>query len=234
MVVAFIPSRLDSTRFPGKALVPVGGVPLVAVVVGRVLEAGVADEVWLATDDARIASAVARRCPGARIHHDASTSFRSGSDRAAAAAAACCDLADEDVVLNVQGDEPLIDAEVLSRAVEALGIPGAQLGTVGAPLEPADADNPDVVKLIIGDDALATAFSRQRGELAHVGIYAFTGASLRRFAGLPTGSDEQEQGLEQLRALDNGMPIGVRTVQRAPVAVNRPRDLARVEAALNT
>ncbi len=235
MVIAIVPSRLHASRFPGKALATVAGVPLVALVVERTLGSGVADQVWLATDDARIADAVTARCAGARAHLDDGTRFVCGSDRVAALAARL-ELAPDDVVLNVQGDEALVNAEMLEAALAALALNGAVMGTVAAPLDPTQVDEPDVVKVTVGGDGLAAAFSRRSlddpGQLAHVGIYAFTAGSLRTFAALPPGRAEVAQGLEQLRAVEHGMTIGVARVRRVSLAVNRPEDIPRVEAAL--
>jgi len=238
MIVAIIPARYNSSRFPGKALVTLGGTPLVALVLQGALRAGVADQVWLATDDARIAAVAARWCPGVRTHLDERSAFACGSDRVAALAATL-GLGAGDAVLNVQGDEPCVEVEILTGALEALGLVGAEIGTVGAPLDGAAVDDPDLVKLVVGPDGIARAFSRRRlapdqapEQLAHVGVYAFTPVALRRFAALPPGRAEREQRLEQLRAMEHGMRIGVRTVRRATIAINRPEDLAQAEAAL--
>jgi 3-deoxy-manno-octulosonate cytidylyltransferase (CMP-KDO synthetase) len=235
MVIAIVPSRLHSSRFPGKALATVTGIPLVALVVERTLASGVADQVWLATDDARIADAVAARCADAQVHLDDSATFACGSDRVAALAARL-ELAPNDVILNVQGDEALIDAEVLEAALAALALDGAAMGTVAAPLAQTQVDEPDVVKVTVSSDGLAAAFSRRSlddpGQLAHVGVYAFTADSLRTFAALPPGRAEVAQGLEQLRAVEQGMTIGVACVRCESLAVNRPEDIPRVEAAL--
>jgi 3-deoxy-manno-octulosonate cytidylyltransferase (CMP-KDO synthetase) len=235
MVIAIVPSRLHSSRFPGKALATVAGIPLVALVVERTLSSGVADQVWLATDDARIADAVAARCAGAEVHLDDCARFVCGSDRVAALAARL-ELAPDDVILNVQGDEALVNAEVLEAALAALALDGAAMGTVAAPLAPTHVDEPDVVKVTVGGDGLAGGFSRRSlddpGQLAHIGIYAFTAGSLRAFAALPPGRAEAAQGLEQLRAVEHGMTIGVARVRCASLAVNRPEDIPRVEAEL--
>jgi 3-deoxy-manno-octulosonate cytidylyltransferase (CMP-KDO synthetase) len=215
----------------------VGGVPLVARVAGRVLEWGGADEVIVATDDERIAAVVAQRCPLAEIHLDTSGGFRTGSDRVAAAIAHTHRgdrLDPSDVVLNVQGDEPLIDPMILDQVVAALAPEEVAIGTVAAPLLDRN-DDRDAVKVQIDARGHAVAFSR--GQLGgdvrlHIGLYSFSPDSLRRFAALPTGELERAEDLEQLRAMEHGMTIGVRVVKTTAIAVNRPGDVARVEAHL--
>jgi 3-deoxy-manno-octulosonate cytidylyltransferase (CMP-KDO synthetase) len=232
MVIAVIPSRYHSTRFPGKALVSLGSEPLITRVARRVLESGVADRVVVATDHEEIARA-ARRA-GAEVWEDGAE-YRSGSDRVAAAARAMGGA--PEVVLNVQGDEVMVDREVLERAVAAL--PGNVMGTVAAPLDGEGLGDPDTVKVRLCEAGNRAAdFSRTGVEtarpLAHVGVYSFTPATLRRFTRLPTSRREREEGLEQLRFLEAGLPIGVRVLERRQVvAVNRPGDLVRVQAALD-
>lgn len=222
-----------------------GGVPLVARVAGRVLEWGGAVEVTVATDDERIAAVVAQRHPQVSIHLSSSGDlFRTGSDRVAAAVAhrwSGTGLDPSDVILNVQGDEPLIGVAVLEQAIAALEPQEVEIGTVAAPLpsEAPDAldrlNDRDAVKVQIDPRGRALAFSRGRldGEVQlHVGVYSFSPASLRRFAALPTGELERAEDLEQLRAMEHGMTIGVRVVETPTIAVNRPGDITRVEAHL--
>jgi 3-deoxy-manno-octulosonate cytidylyltransferase (CMP-KDO synthetase) len=231
MVVAVIPSRFQSTRFPGKALVPIGGIPLVVRVARQVERAQLFERVVVTTDDGRIAAAVEEALPRVQVWRS-SRPFRTGSDRVAAAVKGL-DL-EADAVLNVQGDEPLVTATILSEALAALK--DGDIGTVAVPIrDRSELDDPDRVKVGLGRGGLARAFSR--GPLdppchAHVGVYSFTASSLARFAQLPTSEGEQREGLEQLRALDNGLRIGVRLVDELPVSVNRPVDVARAEARL--
>jgi 3-deoxy-manno-octulosonate cytidylyltransferase (CMP-KDO synthetase) len=236
MVVAVIPSRFHSARFPGKALVPVGGVPLVVRVADRALKWGGADRVIVATDDARIAAVVAQWCPRVEIWLSSrDEAFRTGSDRVASAVAQLeIELDPSDLILNVQGDEPLIEPMILDQAVTALAPTEVEIGTVAAPLLDRK-DDRDAVKVQIDARGHAVAFSRGRldGDVKlHLGLYSFTPASLRRFASLPTGELERAEDLEQLRAMEHGMTIGVRVVETAAIAVNRPGDIARVEGLL--
>lgn len=240
MVVAIIPSRYGSSRFPGKALAPLAGVPLVVRVAGRVRDAGVADRVIVATDDERIQAVVRGR--GIEVWLSR-REFRTGSDRVAAALdelglapPGCAPPVSTPLsVLNVQGDEALVDRETLEQALAALE--GNDLGTVAAPLDsPAEQPDPDTVKVAVDPHTgRARAFSRSplAGAVhAHVGVYSFTPDALRRFSALPSSAGELAEGLEQLRALEAGMRIGVRTVGRPRRAVNRPADLAAIEALL--
>jgi 3-deoxy-manno-octulosonate cytidylyltransferase (CMP-KDO synthetase) len=196
-----------------------------------VLEAGVAGRVLVATDHDGIAKA-ARRA-GAEVWLDGGD-HRSGSDRVAAAMRATA--AEAEVVLNVQGDEVMVDREILERAIAAL--PGNVLGTVAAPLEDGGLLDRDTVKVVLDESGNRAADFRRactsgRRPLAHLGVYSFTPATLRRFACMPTSARERAEGLEQLRFLEAGLPIGVRVVgRRRAIAVNRPADLVRLQAVL--
>jgi 3-deoxy-manno-octulosonate cytidylyltransferase (CMP-KDO synthetase) len=239
MIVAVIPARYRSRRFPGKPLAPVSGIPLVAHVARRVVESAVAERVIVATDDPRIAEAVARSGCAVELHLS-SEPFASGSDRVAEAVSR---LEGAEVVINVQGDEALVDAAMLRAAIAALESGPSEIGTVAAPVEdPSLLDDPNAVKVAIDGEGRALAFARRLeglgtagaggGVLHHGGVYAFTRASLVRFAALPPSRAEVEEGLEQLRALEAGMRIGVARIERPLASVNTPEDLARACALL--
>ncbi len=232
MVLAVIPSRYHSSRFPGKALTPIAGVPLVLRVARRVREAGVADRVLVATDDERIAGAVSADAFDVCIE---SKPYACGTDRVAGAVAGI----EADVVLNVQGDEPLVDREALLGALCALA--GNDLGTVATPTQDlALLTNLDVVKVEVDGGGRAVDFARDPLDLPsacvpliHHGIYSFSRASLSRFARqLEPTRRERARSLEQLRALESGMSIGVCRLTGPYASVNRPDDLPRVEALL--
>ncbi len=235
MVIAVIPSRFHSSRFPGKALVPIGGVPLVVRVAQRVKEAGVAHRILVATDDQRIAQAVA--AASIEVHYKPQA-FRSGSDRVADGVS---DLPGE-IILNVQGDEPLVEATMLQAALAALA--GHDMGTVAAPLmDQHQLCHPDTVKVEIDNHGQAVDFKRggpapalahipASSALLHLGIYAYYRSTLERFTGLPSSPRELDEKLEQLRALEHGLTIGVKVVEAQCAAVNRPEDVPRVEALL--
>lgn len=233
MVLAVIPSRYPSKRFPGKALVPVDGVPLVVRVVRQVIQAQVARQVVVATDHQGIADLAA--AAGAEVCVS-SRAFKCGTDRVAHAVQ---DLPGE-VVLNVQGDEPLVDAAALRAALKALD--GNDMGTVATPLSgPGELADADTVKVLVDAQGRALDFGRQpplasgsttAEVLAHTGIYSFHRATLTRFAARPPCPREQQEGLEQLRAMQAGMHIGVGRINGVQASVNRPGDVARVEKLL--
>ena len=191
-----------------------------------------ADQVIVATDDDDIAAVAAGA--GAQVHLS-SAPFACGTDRVADAAR---ELApDVDSVINVQGDEPLVDGDVLRAALAALE--GHDLGTVGVPAAPGqDITEPDAVKVWADASGRAVRFDRrhlpeiQGQPLIHVGVYAFRREALARFAGLPVCEAERHHGLEQLRAMEAGMTVGVARVAGPLWSVNRPEDVARVEELL--
>jgi 3-deoxy-manno-octulosonate cytidylyltransferase (CMP-KDO synthetase) len=241
-LLGIIPARYGSTRFPGKPLVSIAGKPLLQHVVERCLKAWTLSEVIVATDDPRIAELAGRFV---RVELTASD-HPSGSDRVAEVAARCkCDG-----VINIQGDEPLVDPEVINQVACALA--EREMSTAATPLnDPADYENPNVVKVVVSSDHRALYFSRRpipylrdadgrpvAEQLAafpflkHLGIYGYQRATLLRWVQLPVSPLEQAERLEQLRALDHGIPIGVVTVDCPCVGVDTPEDVARVEQLL--
>ena len=230
MALAVIPSRFHSTRFDGKALAQVGGEPLVARVARRVLQADVFSQVVVATDDRRIAQAVEHL--DVAVHLDTGRAFACGTDRVAAAAQAYPHAR----VVNVQGDEAMVTRDVLTAALAALE--GSDMGTVATAAEttPGRLAHGDVVKVAV-DAGQGRALDFSRGplpgaRLIHLGVYAFWRHSLERFASLAQSPRELDEGLEQLRALQAGMTIGVRQVQAAHLGINRPADLAALQQQL--
>lgn len=191
----------------------------------------------VATDDERIALAVRRVGAEVVITGAANT----GTDRVAMAARQLHPKAD--VVVNLQGDEPLIEPKVVEALVAAMDQPGVVMATLSRPLEGDDCDRPQVVKVVTDarGDALyfsraAIPFRRSGGRSflarAHVGIYAFTGEFLETFTSLPQGKLEQEEALEQLRALENGFRIRVVESDYRGFGVDTPEDLARAHVVL--
>ncbi len=234
-VLAVIPARYTSTRFPGKPLAPIAGRPMVAHVVERAREAACFDEVIVATDDERIAAAAA--AAGARPIMTGEC--RSGTDRVAHA------VRDEpaSVVLNVQGDEPALPPENLRLLASYLrDNPGAAMATLALPGTPADLENPNIVKVVCDLKGRALYFSRaaipyprnpvEGLVLRHVGLYGFQRDALLEFAAWPETDLERAEGLEQLRALAHGMPLHVLAAAADSVAVDVPGDVPRAEAAL--
>ena len=234
-----IPSRYGSTRFPGKSLAPICGKPLVRWVAEACLRAKTLDEVIVATDDEHIAAAV--EGTGARAVMTPSA-LPSGTDRVAAAANAATD----DVVVNIQGDEPLIDPALIDRVASVLrDDPALAMSTACAPIRSAEElAAPTVVKVVLAANGDALYFSRLpipfRRDGApdlssglyrrHIGIYGYRGAFLRQFVAAPPCPLEKCESLEQLRALHLGARIRVVETDELGIGVDRPEDVATVEA----
>ncbi|MBR1608397.1 MAG: 3-deoxy-manno-octulosonate cytidylyltransferase [Kiritimatiellae bacterium] len=241
--IGVIPSRYGSTRFPGKSLAPICGKPLVRWVAEACLRAKTLDEVVVATDDERIAAAV--EGTGARAVMTPSD-LPSGTDRVAVAARP----EDGDVVVNIQGDEPLIDPALVDRVADALRDDREarfQMSTACAPVRSAeDLAAPSVVKVVTAADGGALYFSRHaipfkrdgEPDLAsglwrrHVGIYGYRGAFLKRLVATPPCALELAEKLEQLRALWLGGRIAVVETDELGIGVDRPEDVAAVEAVM--
>ena len=225
-----IPSRFGSSRFPGKPLAVLAGKPLVAWVVEAVRKAKSLDEVMVATDDARIADAVAAFGGKAVM---TPSDLPSGTDRIACAAG---DFADDDILVNIQGDEPLIDAKW-------------DMATAVTPIDnAADLAAKTVVKVVLDKEDGALYFSRapipcdrdHEPDLAsglyvrHLGIYAYRGAFLKRYIAEPRCALEATENLEQLRALYMGAKIAVVRTADKGVGVDTPADAERVAKILET
>ena len=241
-IVGIVPARYASTRFPGKALAPIAGKPLIQHVVEQCQKAKSLSEVIVATDDSRIAAVAKKFCrvEMTRPEHP------SGTDRIAEAAARCtCDA-----VVNIQGDEPLIDPAVIDAVAGALA--HNEMATAAAPVRnPAEYDNPNVVKVVVNQAGRALYFSRRTipylreaasGSvseqlaafpfLKHLGIYGYRRETLLRLVKFPVSPLENAEKLEQLRALENGIPMAVVTVAYDSVGVDVPEDVQRVETIL--
>ncbi len=238
-VIGVIPARLGSTRFPRKVLADVGGKPLVERAFERLAASSRVEDLLVATDSEEVERVV--RAFGGRVVV-VSEPCASGSDRVAAAVRgeAC------DVVVNLQADQVLVASEDIDRLVDALETdPAVQLTTLAYPSDDEQAfRDPDAVKVVATAEGRALYFSRapvpasaagSAGNplfLHHVGIYCFRREALERFASLPQGRLEARESLEQLRALENGMAIGLVVTDRPTPAVDRPDDLAEVERRL--
>ena len=233
--IVIIPARLAATRLPGKPLALIGGVPMIVHVLRRAVEADIGP-VAVACGDASIAEAV--RAAGGRAEMT-DPALPSGSDRVHAALARI-DLAGEhDVVINLQGDLPGLPPAHLRAVLDPLADPACDIATLVAPVNTAEeAAAPSVVKAVCAfapgaNMARALYFSRAavpagEGPLwHHIGIYAYRRAALARFVALPPSPLELREKLEQLRALEAGMIVGVACVDHAPFGVDTPEDLAR-------
>ncbi len=239
--VAVIPARYASTRFPGKPLALLAGRPLVEHAWRAARACPSLAQVVVATDDRRILEAV-RLFGGEAVM--TSPDHPSGSDRLAEAARSLA----ADVLVNLQGDEPLMQASVVEAVLALMGGADApEIATAATPLETEEEyHDPNTVKVVRDGAGRALYFSRApvphgwkagaKGcapALRHIGIYAYTPASLARFTSLPPGRLETQERLEQLRALENGLSIGVALVPAyRGLGVDTPADLDRAEALL--
>jgi len=237
-VIAVIPARWGSTRFPGKPLAVLGGEPMIAHVVRRAHAASTVSAVLVATDDERVAAAGA--AAGAEVVMTGVCA--SGTDRVAEAVLG---RAGWDIVVNVQGDEPRIAPENIDALVGGMiAAPGVGMATLCWPLPPDRISDPNAVKVVRSVAHLALYFSRSplpypRNQevarelwLLHLGIYGFRREALAGYVNLPPSPLERAEGLEQLRALENGMPILVLDAPRPAWGVDTPDDLAEAERAL--
>jgi 3-deoxy-manno-octulosonate cytidylyltransferase (CMP-KDO synthetase) len=235
-IVGAIPARYGSTRLPGKPLLPIAGRPMIEHVYTRVARARGLERVVVLTDDERIARAV--ESFGGEVEMTPAD-CASGTDRIAWAARRW----DAAAVINIQGDEPLIDPEEISRIAEHLAAhPQDPVVTLATPAAPEEMGNPNAVKVVLAQDGAALYFSRApipypRHEggfapLKHLGIYGYQREALLRLAALPPSPLERSESLEQLRALENGMGIRVLIVDRAAIGVDTAEDLERVERIL--
>jgi 3-deoxy-manno-octulosonate cytidylyltransferase (CMP-KDO synthetase) len=242
-VLGIIPARYGSTRFPGKALARIAGKPLIQHVVERCQKARGLAEVIVATDDTRIWEVAQSFC---RAEMTASN-HASGSDRIAEVAARC----DCDAVVNIQGDEPMIEPSVVDAVAAALA--HDEMSTAATRIDdPAEYDNPNVVKVVANAAGQALYFSRRAIPylrdaasrsadeqlaafpfLKHLGIYGYRRETLLRLVRFPVSPLEEAEKLEQLRALENGIRIAVVKVDYDSVGVDVPGDVARVERMLN-
>ena len=224
-----IPARWASTRFPGKPLAMIAGVSLIQRVYERAILCKRASAVYVATDDDSIADHVAAF--GGRVVRPVGD-FHSATDRIAAA----LDMLDGEFaqIVNVQGDEPLIDPDSVDEVIDVLQTTGVDIATLACALEPEELNARDVVKVVTALDGDALYFSRAplAGAQRHVGLYGYQTSVLRRLAALPPSPLERAESLEQLRALQNGLKIRVVQTTKAHLGVDRPEDIARVETEL--
>ena len=233
VAVVVIPARYGSTRLPGKPLADLGGRPLIEHVWRRALEARLPARVIIATDDERIRAALPPEAEVVMTRAD----HPSGSDRIAEVAAGL----DCGILVNVQGDLPLLDPTLVDDLVGMLRRePALGLATVGVPIHTREEmANPSTVKVVCDLSGRALYFSRApipfhrddagspAGAMRHVGIYAYRRETLLAFSRMSPTPLEQAEKLEQLRALENGVVIGVvRRAESVPIEVDTPEDLA--------
>lgn len=227
-----IPCRHAAGRLPGKPLADIHGRPMVAWVVDRARSAQRVSRIIVATDHDGIAAAA--HTAGAEVMLTRSD-HQTGSDRVAEVLTRLA-LPDDDVIINVQGDEPLVDPADIDAVLACMDDPAVQVATAAAPLD-GDPSDPARVKVVFDLHGRALYFSRapvpHGGPFhVHLGLYAFRAAALLRFAALPRGAAEQQERLEQLRLLEHGIPIQVASARRHLPSVDTPEDLDRVRAIL--
>ncbi|MBI9019928.1 MAG: 3-deoxy-manno-octulosonate cytidylyltransferase [Verrucomicrobia bacterium] len=241
-VIGVIPARWASTRLPGKPLAMIAGKPMIQRVAEQVVKAKLLDAVLIATDDQRIVDAVASfGIPGVdavmtRADHP------SGTDRIAEAVAG----RDCDVLINIQGDEPLMEPELIDRLAEVMLSGDWDMATAAAPIQTeADLNNPSVVKAVFSRDGQALYFSRAPipfvrdagtdatgAHWRHIGIYAYRRDYLLKLVAEPPCQLENLEKLEQLRALHIGCRMNVLQVDDVGIGVDTPEDIEKVERIL--
>jgi 3-deoxy-manno-octulosonate cytidylyltransferase (CMP-KDO synthetase) len=239
--IVLIPARLASTRLPNKPLADIGGIPMIVHVWRRAIESGLG-RVVVACAEEEIAAAV-REAGGEAVLTD--PTLPSGSDRIHQALARVDPEGRHAIVVNVQGDLPTLDPKALRRVVEPLQTLDVDMGTIAIPTEDEEErNNPNMVKAVVSwsreDPSIGRAlyFTRATAPWGpgpvyhHIGIYSFRREALNRFCTLPPSPLEMREKLEQLRALENGMTIGVCTVDAAPFGVDTPADLERARGIL--
>ncbi|MCK5912525.1 MAG: 3-deoxy-manno-octulosonate cytidylyltransferase [Desulfuromusa sp.] len=239
---AIIPARYASTRFPGKPLALINGLPMIQHVCQRVARAEMVDRVIVATDDLRIISAV--KSFGAEVILTR-TDHPTGTDRLAEVA----EKIDSELIVNVQGDEPLIDPRMVDQAIiPLLENRQIQMGTLASRIDQIDDfHNPNVVKVVKDQSGLALYFSRapipwprdlnpdqlikalpQLGLLRHIGLYVYRRELLLEYPTWPKTPLENLENLEQLRALERGVSLHVAETEFSCHGVDTPEDLERV------
>lgn len=218
-VIAVIPARLDSKRFPSKLLADETGKPLIQYAWEVANAAESVDAVIIATDSVDIAKSV--ESFGGKVVMTAT--HPNGTSRIAEA------LADVecDIVVNMQGDEPELDSKVIDTAVKAIG--DYSMSTICCDLLPEEIENKNVVKVIVGDDGTATDFLRdmpQGRAFRHLGLYVYKPEFLRQFSSMTATENEVSRRLEQMRAIDNGFSIAIAHVAPQPSGIDTPQQYA--------
>jgi 3-deoxy-manno-octulosonate cytidylyltransferase (CMP-KDO synthetase) len=236
-VVAIIPARLASTRLPRKPLREIAGQPMIAHVYRAARSSPLLrpDDVIVATDSEEILSLCRARAWNAML---TSAEHRSGTERVNEVAQSV----DADVYLNIQGDEPLTRAEHIDALIELMRDAHVQVGTLKTSAAAEDVNNPNAVKVVTDSSGRALYFSRATipfdrdgaggRYFKHLGFYAYRPQALRRFCALSESSLERSERLEQLRFLDNGIPIHVAETPFDTIGVDTEEDLRRVERVL--
>lgn len=244
-VLGVIPARLASTRLPRKVLREIAGRPMLEWVYEAALHCPGLDQVVIATDSEEVAELCHKH---GWSHHGTSPDLASGSDRVQAVAREI----PADIYVNIQGDEPLLRADHISAllrpfAHSRVASPAVQVTTLRVACTPENIDNPNAVKVVTAPDGRALYFSRaaipfhrdskpddqtRTRYWKHIGLYAYTAEALRRFTALPPSPLELTERLEQLRFLENNIPVYVETTNLDTIGVDTEEDLRAVERLL--
>lgn len=231
--IGLIPARMAATRLPGKPLIEISGKPMIQHAWERARQATALSDVLVATPDDEIRRAVEGFGGHAIMTSDR---HRSGTDRVAEAAHGL----DAEIIVNIQGDEPLIDPAYIDAAIAPLAAdPSLPMSSLMCACPEEDLDNPACVKVVVALSGDALYFSRARipfersaeggtGVRQHIGLYAYRRDFLAEFARLPATPLERTESLEQLRAIEHGFRIRMVAVLNAPLSVDTPEDLSRV------
>ena len=234
LAIGIIPARYGSTRFPGKPLALILGKPMVQMVYERSKRAKYLERVLVATDDDRIMNACAGLGIPARL---TSASIGSGTERVAKVAREL----GASLVVNIQGDEPVVDPATIDALVESLQDESVMMASLMTRAkDPAIFNDKNRVKVVVDKDGFALYFSRapipyraQKGFFQHIGIYGYRTEFLFRFCSLPPSGLEKAENLEQLRALENGYRIKMIEIPSSTLSVDSPRDIIEVEKYLS-
>jgi 3-deoxy-manno-octulosonate cytidylyltransferase (CMP-KDO synthetase) len=229
--IAVIPARLASTRLPRKMLREIAGRPLIGMVYEAVRATSQLADVIVATDSDEIMEVCRRHGWNARM---TSAKHRSGTERVQEIS----DAVGAEIYINVQGDEPLVRLEQIATLLGVMENPEAQVGTLMTPAADIDIPNPSAVKVVADLNGRALYFSRatipfdrdaaKPRYFKHLGLYAYRKTALDRFVALPESSLEKSERLEQLRFLENGIPIHIAETPYDSVGVDTEEDLQRV------
>ena len=229
MVIGVIPARLESTRFPNKILAPINDKPMVMHVYERAKESEKLDDVIIAIDSSETEEALKQFKPNIKMTHP---DHLSGTDRVAEVVK---DM-DVDLILNIQGDEPMLDPSIINQLVECFDDELVDMATIGSTvIDNSDYLNPNSVKIIINENGFASSFCREikdhqiGGYYHHVGIYGYRKDTLLRFTMLDQSINEINLNLEQLRALDNEIQIKVAMTDYPHRGIDTKEDLNQIE-----
>ncbi len=234
MNIGIIPARLNSKRFPKKILTPLNGKPMVVNTVERSLMAKNLDRVILAIDSEETKKAL--------IDFDfdivmTSKDHTSGTDRIAEVVQ---DIEEANIIINIQGDEPMIDPKIIDSLINKLEIPSVEFATIiSKNLSASDILNPNVVKAFINEREEIIEFKRNifdfqiGGAYRHIGLYGYTRDTLMKFTNLPPSEDELSEKLEQLRAINNGIKIHALIEDYDSISIDTKQDLEILVGLLN-